>query len=70
MDDGSFVLDRIRQEWMLERIDEILRIRGAQDGLRSRQDVVVFAVNEFWRKVLASRSAELGRECVWHRNLR
>jgi len=70
MGNGHFTIDRERQERMLDRIDEILRIRGAQDGLRSRQDVIFFAVDELWRKVLASRSADLDRHCAWRNNLK
>jgi hypothetical protein len=70
MSNGHFTFDRERQERMLDRIEEILRIRGAQDGLKSRQDVIFFAVDELWRKVLVSRSADLDRHCVCRTNLK
>ena len=59
MCNGDFTFDKNRQERMLDRIDEILRIRGVEDGLRSRQDVMYFAITDLWKKVRQSRSADL-----------
>jgi hypothetical protein len=70
MDDKDLVCDRVRRERLLEHIEEILRIRGAQDSLTSRQDVITFAVEELWRTVVSSRSAELYCECTWRNNLK
>jgi hypothetical protein len=70
MIDWPFILDNERQGRMLDRIDEILMIRGAQEGLKTSEDVVFLAVEELWRKVMASSSAELYRHCVWRKNLK
>jgi hypothetical protein len=69
MADCDFTLHEERQDRMLDRIDEILRIIGAQEGLRCRGDVLFAAVEEKWRQVLMSRPADLDRQCLWRRNL-
>lgn len=51
-----------------EQIEEILSIRGPQDGLACREDVVAFAVNELYAKVSKSRAAELYRSLTWREN--
>lgn len=58
------------QEKMKTQISEILIIRGAQEGLDSDEDVVRFAVEQLWHKVMASSSAELYHHCLWRKNLR
>jgi hypothetical protein len=70
MIDWPFILDNERQGRILDRIDEILTIRGAQEGLKTSEDVVFLAVEELWRKVMSSSSAELYQHCVWRKNLK
>jgi hypothetical protein len=43
MDDAGYSLNEQRQNRMLDRIDEILRIRGEQEGFRCRGDVLFLA---------------------------
>ena len=60
-------IDKSRDR-IMEQIDEILRIRGAQDCLNCEEDVVLFAVEELHQKTLKSRAAELDRLLVWRQN--
>jgi hypothetical protein len=61
MDDAGYSLNEQRQNRMLDRIDEILRIRGEQEGLRCRGDVLFLAIEDLWREVLSSRSTSPDR---------
>jgi hypothetical protein len=72
------------REQLQIQIEEILRIRGPQDGLATADDVVHFALKQFvkpindealaverlYQKVLESNAAQLERLLIWRRNLR
>jgi len=66
---NPYFMDESRRQ-LHEQIEEILRIRGPQDGLACDEDVVIFAVNQLHQRVLKSRSAELDRLLVWRKNLK
>jgi hypothetical protein len=53
-----------------KQIEEILLVRGPQEDLHSRRDVLEFAVEQLWERVMASRSGGLHRLCAWRKYLR
>lgn len=55
METNEWMLDRNRQERLIARIDEILRLRPEGHSLNSRFDVLVLAVEQLWRATLASQ---------------
>jgi hypothetical protein len=56
MSADDFRFDGRRQDRMVEKIDEILRRKGTSWELRSRQDVLSFAVQELWKEALIEDS--------------
>jgi hypothetical protein len=56
MDRDNFTLDSNRQDRLMIKLDEILKKKGAELNLRSRQDVVMLAVQELWAHVVLSDS--------------
>lgn len=67
IDDLQFEEDQAKE--LTQALDAILWLRGPQDGLNSRSDVLRRAVERFLRDVANSRSAELARQCAWRFNL-
>jgi hypothetical protein len=57
MKDYDFVFDKVRRDRMISRVDEILRCRGAELQLRSRQDVLFLAIDLFWKSSLCDAPA-------------
>ena len=56
MGGDDFTLDPNRRDRLIDRVDEILHRKGPEWQLRSRQDVLILAVQKLWAETLLADS--------------